>query len=280
MSYDTLEDFFGDIVGKARRGRGISEAALAQNVGLTAREIGQIESYALTPDDRVIRRLADALNLDGEKLVGVARGWMPQRGNEAFEGRGRRVERLILDAGMTVNGYLLKCMASGEGAIIDPGGQARVILDAVARADMQVTHILLTHGHGDHVGALDAVADATRAQVCGCQRDFGLMSSRSRWVTEQVDEGWQTRIGELDVTALSLPGHTAGGIGYYTAPVVFSGDALFAGSLGGAMGTAYFEQIRIVRDKVLSLPGETIVFPGHGPITSVAQELEHNPYFL
>ena len=280
MSYDTLEDFFGDIVGKARRGRGISEAALAQSVGLTAREIGQIESYALTPDDRVIGRLADALNLDGEKLVGVARGWMPQRGNEAFEDRGRRVERLILDAGMTVNGYLLKCMASGEGAVIDPGGQARVILDAVARADMQVTHILLTHGHGDHVGALDAVADATRAQVCGCQRDFGLMRSRSRWVTEQVDEGWQTRIGELDVTALSLPGHTAGGIGYYTAPVVFSGDALFAGSLGGAMGTAYFEQIRIVRDKVLSLPGETIVFPGHGPITSVAQELEHNPYFF
>lgn len=280
MSYDTLEDFFGDIVGKARRGRGISEAALAQSVGLTAREIGQIESYALTPDDRVIRRLADALNLDGEKLVGVACGWMPQRGNEAFEDRGRRVERLILDAGMTVNGYLLKCTASGMGAVIDPGGQARVILDAVARADMQVTHILLTHGHGDHVGALDAVADATRAQVCGCQRDFGLMSSRSRWVTEQVDEGWQTRIGELDVTALSLPGHTAGGIGYYTAPVVFSGDALFAGSLGGAMGTAYFEQIRIVRDKVLSLPGETIVFPGHGPITSVAQELEHNPYFL
>ena len=280
MSYDTLEDFFGDIVGKARRGRGISEAALAQSVGLTVRELGQIESYALTPDDRVIRKLADALNIDGEKLVGVARGWMPQRGNEAFEDRGRRVERLILDAGMTVNCYLLKCTASGEGAIIDPGGQARVILDAVARADMQVTHILLTHGHGDHVGALDAVADATGAQVCGCQRDFGLMGSRSQWVTEQVDEGWQTRIGELDVTALSLPGHTAGGIGYYATPVIFSGDALFAGSLGGAMGTAYFEQIRIVRDTVLSLPGETIVFPGHGPITSVAQELAHNPYFL
>ena len=280
MSYDTLEDFFGDIVGKARRGRGISEAALAQSVGLTVRELGQIESYALTPDDRVIRKLADALNIDGEKLVGVARGWMPQRGNEAFEDRGRRVERLILDAGMTVNCYLLKCTASGKGAIIDPGGQARVILDAVARADMQVTHILLTHGHGDHVGALDAVADATGAQVCGCQRDFGLMGSRSQWVTEQVDEGWQTRIGELDVTALSLPGHTAGGIGYYAAPVIFSGDALFAGSLGGAMGTAYFEQIRIVRDTVLSLPGETIVFPGHGPITSVAQELAHNPYFL
>ena len=280
MSYDTLEDFFGDIVGKARRGRGISEAALAQSVGLTVRELGQIESYALTPDDRVIRKLADALNLDGEKLVGMARGWMPQRGNEAFEDRGRRVERLILDAGMTVNCYLLKCTASGEGAIIDPGGQARVILDAVASADMQVTHILLTHGHGDHVGALDAVADATGAQVCGCQRDFGLMGSRSQWVTEQVDEGWQTRIGELDVTALSLPGHTAGGIGYYAAPVFFSGDALFAGSLGGAMGTAYFEQIRIVRDTVLSLPGETIVFPGHGPITSVAQELAHNPYFL
>ena len=280
MSYHTLEDFLGDIVGKARRGQGISELDLARATGLNAREIGKIESYALTPDDRVIRRLADALHLDGEKLAGVARGWMPQRGNEAFEDRDRRVERLILDAGMTVNCYLLKCRASGKGAIVDPGGQARVILDAVARADVQVTHILLTHGHGDHVGALEAVADATRARVCGCQRDFGLMGSRNQRVTEHVDEGWQTRIGELGVDAVSLPGHTAGGIGYYTAPVCFSGDALFAGSLGGAVGDAYHGQIQAVRAKVLSLPGETTLFPGHGPMTSVAQELSHNPYFV
>ena len=189
-----------------------------------------------------------------------------------------RVDRLILDAGMTVNCYVLTCKASGNGAVIDPGGQAQLILDAIA--DVQVTHILLTHGHGDHVGALEAIADATQAQVCGCERDFALMGGRSRLVTERVDEGWQTAVGELGIDTVSLPGHTGGGIGYYTAPVLFSGDALFAGSLGGARGDAYLGQIQAVRAKVLSLPEETTIFPGHGPITSVAQELAHNPYFV
>ena len=124
MSYRTLEDFFGDIVGKARRGQGISESELARQVGLSVRQIGQIESYELTPDDQTVCRLADALQLDGEKLAEVARGWVPSQGNAAFEDENMRVDRLILDAGMTVNCYVLTCKASGNGAVIDPGGQA------------------------------------------------------------------------------------------------------------------------------------------------------------
>ena len=278
MAYSTLEDFFGDIVGKARRGQGISESELARQVGLSVGQIEQIESYELTPDDQAICQLADALHLDGEKLVEVAHGWVPTKGNAAFEDKNMWVDRLILDAGMTVNCYVLTCKTSGKGAIIDPGGQAQLILDAIA--DVQVTHILLTHGHGDHVGALEAVADATQAQICGCARDFALMGGRSQRVTERVDEGWQTAVGKLGIDTVSLPGHTGGGIGYYAAPVFFSGDALFAGSLGGARGDAYQGQIQAVRAKVLSLPRETTIFPGHGPITSVAQELDHNPYFV
>lgn len=204
---------------------------------------------------------------------------MPSKANEAFEDAAMCVERLILDAGMTVNCYLLKCKTSGKGAVIDPGGQAQQILNAIAQAGVEVTHILLTHGHGDHVGALEAVADATGALVCACERDFGLMGGRSQRVSERVDEGWKTMVGELAIDTVSLPGHTGGGIGYYVAPVIFSGDALFAGSLGGARGDAYRGQIEAVRTKVLGLPEETYIFPGHGPITSVAQERAHNPYF-
>ena len=75
MAYRTLEDFFGDIVGKARRGQGISESELAQQVGLSVRQIEQIESYDLTPDDQAIYRLADALHLDGKKTGGSG-AWM------------------------------------------------------------------------------------------------------------------------------------------------------------------------------------------------------------
>ncbi|MFT5365316.1 MAG: hydroxyacylglutathione hydrolase [Candidatus Latescibacterota bacterium] len=278
MTYTTLEDFLGDIVGKARRGQGMDASQISQNTGLSSAQIDQIESYALTPDDGVMRSLATALNLHGEKLIAIAKGWVPEAPNDSFENDQMRVERLILDAGMTVNCYVMVCKNTGKGAVIDPGGQANIILGLIQ--DIEITHILLTHGHGDHVGALEEIAKSTDAVVCGCERDFGLMGGKSRLVTERVDEGWQTRVGDVEVHTFGLAGHTPGGIGYYAPPVFFSGDALFAGSLGGARGEAYSGQIRAVESKVLSLPDETHILPGHGPVTTVGQEKMHNPYFI
>ena len=99
-------------------------------------------------------------------------------------------------------------------------------------------------------------------------------------MSEAVDGGWQTQVGSLVVDAVSLPGHTPGGIGYAAEGVFFSGDALFAASMGGARGEAYDGQISAVRKNVLCRGGETRIFPGHGPITTVAQECEHNPFFV
>lgn len=280
MAYTTLEDFFGDIVGKARRGQGIETSHILDATGFRQAQLEQIESYALIPDDAQIQSLAKVLNLDGDKLVAVAKGWIPHAPNETFENDQLRVERLILDAGMTVNCYVLICKTTGQGAIIDPGGEANVILARIAELNVSITHILLTHGHGDHVGALEAVAKATGAVVCGCERDFGLMGARSQMVSERVDEGWQVTLGDLDISTFDLAGHTPGGIGYYTPPVFFSGDALFAGSLGGARGEAYGNQIRAVQEKVLSLFDDTRIFPGHGPLTSVKEEKAQNPYFV
>ena len=281
MAYSTLEDFFGDIVGKARRGQGISEAELGRTTGLTPDEIGRIEAYELTPDDARIHALAKALNLDGEKLVGVARGWVPDHPNDPFENSDLAVNRLILEAGMEVNAYVLKCKATGEGAVVDAGGQARRILDLVGRMEVRVTHILLTHGHGDHTGALKEVHEATGANVFCCERDFSLLGGLKGLVADRVDEGWETKVGVLSVEAVSLPGHTAGGVGYGLDGIFFSGDALFAGSLGGARGAAaYTGQIEAVWKKVLARDGAVRIFPGHGPITTVAEERAHNPYFV
>ena len=109
-----------------------------------------------------IRALAGALQLDGEKLVGIANGWAPEHGNAPHDDARLSVERTILDAGMEVNAYAMKCNATGEGAIVDAGGQAERILALAQQMRMEVTHVLLTHGHGDHVGALAEVAEATR----------------------------------------------------------------------------------------------------------------------
>jgi hydroxyacylglutathione hydrolase len=280
MAYTTLEDFLGDIIGKARRGQGLDASQISETTGLTSAQIGQIESYELIPDDAKIESLAQVLHLNGRKLVEVARGWVPDAPNETFENDQLRVDRLVLDAGMMVNCYVLLCKNTGQGAVIDPGGEANRIISHLGGLNVSITHILLTHGHGDHVGALEEVAKATDAVVCGCERDFGLMGGRSRVVSERVDEGWQVFVGDLEISTFDLAGHTPGGIGYYTPSVFFSGDALFAGSLGGARGEAYRSQIQAVEQKVISLPDDTRIMPGHGPQTSVLQEKTHNPYFL
>ena len=281
MAYATLEDFFGDIVGKARRGQGLSEADLARTVGLTADELGRIESYEWTPEDDRILALAKALNLNGANLVKVARGWMPANPNDPFEDSSLAVERLIVDAGgMQANCYVFKCKATGEGAVVDPGAEAGCILGLVEKMQVHVSHVLLTHCHGDHVGALREVIEATGAKgVCG-EQDVSMLRGGSHLIAETVGEGWASQVGALKVEAVHLPGHTPGGIGYGVGGVFFSGDTLFAGSLGGARGAAYTGQIEAVRNRVFFRNGEVGIFPGHGPVTTVEEERVNNPFFV
>ena len=278
LGYTTLEDFFGDIVGKAMRGLGTGADQIQARTGLSADDIRMISSYDLIPDGDTIHKLANLLALDGGKLERVARGWVPEGGNDRFETDRVSVDRVILSAGMEVNAYILKCRATGDGALIDAGGQFDRIVELVEQSSARITHILLTHGHGDHVGAVGEMKRHTGARVYCSSADATMLGGGD--VDEHVAEGWNARIGELAVSAHELPGHTAGGIGYYTVGAFFSGDALFAGSLGGARGSAYTGQIECVRKKVLSLPADTKIFPGHGPITTVGQEIKNNPYFV
>ena len=279
MSYSTLEDFFGDIVGKAMRGRGLDAGRVGESVGLSAGDMGRITSYDLIPDDETIRRLAEALSLDGAKLVRVARGWVPEGGNDPFSTESLSVDRVVLSAGMEVNAYVLKCLQTGRGALVDAGGEPNKITALIQNVDVKITHILLTHGHGDHVGAVGAIKAATGASVYCSNADASMLGQGQ--VDTLVHEGWATEVGSVSVRAQELPGHTAGGIGYLANGLAyFSGDALFAGSLGGARGDAYTGQIDKVRKKVLSQSPDTRIFPGHGPITTVAQEIENNPCFI
>lgn len=274
MGYSNLEDYFGDIVGKAMVGRGVSSHALAEQSGLSVFDIGRVTSYDLIPDEAMIHKIADTLGLDGKKLTRVANGWVPEGGNDRFQSERVNVDRVILSAGMEVNAYVMKCLETGEGALIDAGGQPDRISALIEQTGARITHILLTHGHADHVGATAEMKSRTGAKVCCSEVDAQMFGGP---VDVRVDDGWADRIGSLEVNALSLPGHTAGGIAYATEGVCFPGDALFAASLGGARREAYTGQIEAVRQKVMSLPSDTKVFPGHGPITTVRQENDNNP---
>jgi glyoxylase-like metal-dependent hydrolase (beta-lactamase superfamily II) len=279
LTYDTVEDFFGDIIGKARRGKGLSERELAEETGLSVDDMDRIESYALTPDRDRIVSLADALGLNGEKLCHIAEGWVPANGNDPHDAKDAAATRLILDAGMQVNCYLLACKRTGKAAIVDPGGEPERILSHIESQGVAVTHILLTHGHGDHIGALSPVKKATGGKVYCGEGELSLLGGRRSDVDEAIGEAWSTQVGSIDLEAVSLAGHTPGGIGFGGPGLFFSGDALFAGSLGGAQGPAYEGQIRAVAEMVLHRDGETRIFPGHGPITTVAEERQHNPFF-
>lgn len=283
MSYYTsLEDLFGDIVGKAVRGQGLSAQEVERRSGLAEGDLARIADGGFVPDDARVKGLADALGLHGGRLLGSAhRAWFPKSPDGAFGSQRVGVERLEIESSIQMNGYLFWDAETKEAAFVDPGDQADRLMAVVRQRGLKPVQILLTHGHGDHTGALKQVKEACRIPAFISHRDLPLIGGLASLIDGDVEDGWGTRVGGLEVRAMALPGHTPGGVGYAVEDVLFSGDALFAGSLGGARSRdAYTGQLRAVRQKALGLPGVTTIFPGHGPATTVAEELAHNPFFL
>jgi glyoxylase-like metal-dependent hydrolase (beta-lactamase superfamily II) len=283
MSYYTsLEDLFGDIVGKALRGQGLAAQEVERRSGISAGDIARITDGGFAPEDPRVQALADALGLHGGRLVESAhRAWVPKSPDGAFTSRRVGVERLEIEGSVQMNSYIFWDTETKEATFVDPGDQADRILAVVQKRGLQPVKILLTHGHGDHTGALKQVKESCHIPAFINDRDLPLIGGLRSLIDGNVEDGWQTRVGGLEVRAASLPGHTPGGVGYGVEDVLFSGDALFAGSLGGTRSLdAYTGQLRAVRQKALGLPGWTTIFPGHGPATTVAEELAHNPFFL
>ncbi len=279
--YTQLEDEFGDVVGKARRGQEIAVAALADRVGLTAGDIAKIEDYELVPAADVIEGLAQALGLHPGKLqTSAAQAFFPSdpAGRSIT---GAQVEMMVLGSGFLMNGYIIGCAATGRAAIIDPGFDADKILQRLAASGLTVEQILLTHGHQDHISALAEISQATNAPTRIHSGDLALTGSLAGQIEGELAEGDVVSIGELRFEVRATPGHTAGGISLVHGEMAFVGDALFAGSLGGTRSVDnYRMQRQAVAEKLLGLDANVALFPGHGPATTVGEEREHNPFFL
>lgn len=278
--YMQLEDEFGDVVGKARRGQEIDPADLARQVGLSAEEIARIENYELIPPAGIIDQLAQVLGLHPKKLEESARkSFLPfYPGGRPVEGL--VVEMMVLGTDFLVNGYVIGCQETGKGAVIDPGLDAEKILKVIESTGLNIEQILLTHGHHDHVGALSEICQATEAPALINKADLGLLGRLDTKIEGNIIDGEKIAVGNQLLTARGLPGHTPGAMGLVHQHVAFVGDALFAGSLGGTRNRLdYQRQRQAVSDYLLSLDGRVTLFPGHGPATTVGEEKAHNPFF-
>ena len=161
---------------------------------------------------------------------------------------------------------------------------APAMLSVLKENRLQLKAVCLTHGHTDHAGGLDQILSQWPVPVYLGKGDFPLLPWKppSSSITIPTD-GQKILVGDLTVTCLPTPGHTPGGYCFRVSEskkeVCFVGDTLFAGSIGRSNPfSLYAAHLCSVRERVLSLPGETVLLPGHGPATTVSEELINNPF--
>ena len=191
------------------------------------------------------------------------------------------------------NIYIVGSEQTRECVVIDPGADGAGVLGEIARLGLKVKLILNTHGHGDHVAAVAAVKEGTGAPYAIHPGDKPLLKSAYELARSyikdfreppepdmELKDGDTIEVGETKLMVLETPGHTPGGVCLYGDGLVFTGDTLFQGSIGrfDLPGGDGRQLLASITTKLLTLPDETRVLPGHGPETSIGREKQHNPF--
>lgn len=270
-----LEDEPSDVLRKAMRGAAIDEATLAQRSGLERALIVAWRNGDGAPNDDQARAIAALLGLDPGKFADcAARRWYP--GADVPPD----VRHHPHDPHPS-NGYLFFLDDGKTAALIDPAGYPPTILAAIADGPFALRYILVTHEHADHC---DATADVARAfpdaNIVMHRADVGALGGLAHRALPVVD-GDELPFGDAAIRMLHTPGHTDGSSCYLFRSTLFTGDTLFAGSIGGAFGevSGYDDLRDAVRFKLFTLDEATVVMPGHGPPTTIGEERAHNPFF-
>ena len=234
-----LEDTFEDIIGKAQRGLKLPGETSPEKLGLGAAALRASAAKSWYPNDPGA--------IDG--LVCF---------NTPFED-------------VTVNSYVVFDPQTKQAVAFDTGADC----DGMLQLDVKIGQILLTHIHTDHVLELDRLKERTGAKAYVSEREpiDGA---------EPFADGRQFQVGSLKIETRRTSGHAQGGVTYVVMGLAkrlaIVGDAIFAGSMGGGM-VNYEEALRTNRENILTLPDDTVICPGHGPLTTVGEEKQHNPFF-
>jgi len=194
---------------------------------------------------------------------------------------------------LEVNCYILGCKDTAQAVIIDPGDDEEQILAAIKENNFKITHILLTHGHADHIAAVAEIQQATGAKVLIHQGDhllvehakmqaamFDLRVPTPFKIDAYLQDGETISFGKHKLTVLSTPGHSPGCVCFINNGYLFSGDTLFWDSIGRTdlPGGSHSKILQSIRNKLFTLPPETRVYPGHGLPTTIAREIKCNPF--
>lgn len=264
-----LEDNFNDILGKAQRGLKLTPEAVAQRAAVSLADVQRVMGGEF--DEAVARKLAPVLNLGADALVASGqKAWTPQ----PIELDGLAQFNTVYED-MTVNAYLAWDPKTKQAVAFDTGSDCSGILKLATGKNLKIALILLTHTHPDHIAALDRLKNETgaKAHVCKLEPTDGA---------ETFEAGKTFKVGGLTIETRQTTGHSRGGITFVIAglarPVAVVGDAMFAGSMGGGM-ISYEDALRNNREKILTLPDNTVLCPGHGPLTTVGEQKQHNPFY-
>jgi hydroxyacylglutathione hydrolase len=185
--------------------------------------------------------------------------------------------------------------ATHEAMVIDPGAEIENILALVREHKLQVKQIVITHAHIDHVGGAMKLRAATGAPILLNQNDYELLKMldvQASWIgvappgkvdiDQSIGQADTIKTGSLTANVLATPGHTEGSVCLYfpSQKMLIAGDTLFAGSIGRTdlPGGSFEKIINSLHEKLLTLPDDTVVTPGHGPQTTIGQERETNPF--
>ena len=265
-----LEDQFNDVLAKAQSGLSLGDVELSKRAGVDTDVLLALKAGVV--DELALAKVGEALELGVAPLLALAQERYSPEPVPDIDGLAC-FNSVFHD--MTVNAFLVWDPSTKDAAFFDTGADGQPMLDFAASRCMRITQIFITHIHTDHVFDLDRLLEKTRAQAWVCERE-PLDGARP------FSPGRVFQIGRLEVETRLTWGHSPGGVTYFikglAKPVAIVGDSIFAGSMGGGR-VSYADALRNNREQVLTLPGETIICPGHGPLTTVGEQRRCNPFF-